>query len=175
MTAFGIHGGQGLRRIMSLSQHQSTAEGLLRQAGSRVTRGRVIVLASLLDANRALTHGEVQARIGRPHRVDRVTLYRILDWLTHSGIAHRISGDDGVWRFTAKAPEHSGVHPHFECNTCGNVICLRGTFELPTVVLPAGFRGDEVELTVKGECAYCRPRTPKAGRSRSARRRTASR
>jgi len=152
---------------MSSPKHEIEAEAILRQTGSRVTRGRVVVLALLLHTNRALTHGEVHAQIGRSERIDRVTVYRVLDWLTQQGIAHRVSADDRVWRFTVETAEHSGTHPHFQCNACGNVICLEETADVPPVALPAGFRGDEVELTVKGICAYCLPRKPRPIRKRA--------
>jgi Fur family ferric uptake transcriptional regulator len=143
---------------MSIDEYQPAAEHLLRQTGSRVTRGRVVVLASLLDARRALTHSEVEARIERLYDIDRVTVYRVLDWLTQLGLAHRISGDDRVWRFTAESEAHSGTHAHFKCNACGDVICLDETVGLPEIPLPPGYRSAEFELTVKGLCASCAPR-----------------
>jgi len=152
---------------MSIIQNQDSAEAMLRETGERVTRGRVVVLACLLDARRALTHAEVEAAIGRAHRMDRVTVYRVLDWLTELGLAHRISGDDRVWRFRAQQHSHRGSHPHFQCNRCGEVVCLDETPKVPTVHLPAGFQGNEVELTVKGVCGECAPRRPsRAARAR---------
>ena len=141
----------------------------MRATGERVTRGRVVVLASLLEAKRALTHGEVESRIERVYEIDRVTVYRVLDWLTQQGLAHRLAGDDRVWRFTAahdSRPRGSGAHshPHFQCNTCGDVICLDEVSTTPRVVLPAGYKSEELEVTVKGQCAMCAPR--KAGTSR---------
>ncbi len=152
---------------MSIMQTQGIAEAMLRETGERVTRGRVVVLACLLDARRALMHAEVEAAIGRAHKMDRVTVYRVLEWLTEMGLAHRISGDDRVWRFRAQRHSHRGSHPHFQCNNCGEVVCLDETPRVPTVQLPAGFQGDEVELTVKGVCGDCAPRrSSRAARAR---------
>jgi Fur family ferric uptake transcriptional regulator len=145
---------------MSVIQSQSVAEAMLRETAERVTRGRVMVLACLLDARRALTHSEVEVAIGRAHTMDRVTVYRVLEWLTEQGLAHRISGDDRVWRFRAQPHSHRGTHPHFQCNTCGEVVCLDETPRVPVVHLPAGFQRGEVELTVKGLCGGCAPRKP---------------
>jgi Fur family ferric uptake transcriptional regulator len=156
---------------MSFAQIQDEAEQLIRQTGSRVTRGRVVVLATLIEAKRALTHSEVEARIDRLYEIDRVTVYRVLEWLTDQGLAHRIAGDDRVWRFNAGThPGHSGSHPHFQCNTCGDVVCLDDTAKVPSVSLPAGFQGEAVELTVKGLCASCAPRRGGARKVRAARR-----
>jgi Fur family ferric uptake transcriptional regulator len=154
-----------------LVHFQEQAEQLLRLTGSRVTRGRVVVLATLLEAEHALTHSEVESRIGRMDGIDRVTVYRVLDWLTQQGLAHRIAGDDRIWRFNAEAePDHSGSHPHFQCNNCGDVTCLEDVPRVPAVHLPPGFRGDSVELTVKGWCAACSPKRTGSGKARTSRR-----
>jgi len=131
------------------------AEHLLRAAGARVTQPRISVLATLLDAPRALTHHEVEQRVRRALPVDRVTVYRVLDWLVSNRLAHRVAGDDRVWRFNAVAGEHAAEHAHFGCNECGRVICLEDVTAPPRVTLPAGYRSQQVEVTVKGLCAAC--------------------
>jgi Fur family ferric uptake transcriptional regulator len=145
------------------------AESILRSTGSRVTRNRVIVLACLLEAQRALTHAEIEERLLALQSIDRVTLYRVLDWLTHQHLAHRIAGDDRVWRFTSEAPDHTGQHPHFRCLDCGDVICLEPG-KPPSVPLPPGYSSQGMELTVTGRCASCAPRQ-RRGRGRSVRER----
>lgn len=131
------------------------AEMLIRGTGARVTRPRMEVLAALLAAERALTHHEVERRLNRAHGIDRVTVYRVLDWLTANGLAHKIAGDDRVWRYNAAGQEHAGQHAHFKCNRCGTVLCLDELGAKSAVRLPAGFRSQQVELTVKGLCAGC--------------------
>jgi len=135
----------------------NSAEHLIRKADARVTRPRIAVLATLLAAPRALTHLEVEQRVRRSQPVDRVTVYRVLEWLVAQGLAHRIAGDDRVWRFNAVADEHADEHAHFKCNRCGTVTCLDEMAARPVVKLPAGFRPQQVELTVKGLCAGCTP------------------
>jgi Fur family ferric uptake transcriptional regulator len=145
------------------------AETTLRATGSRVTRNRVLVLACLLEAQRALTHAEVEERLQGQQAIDRVTLYRVLDWLTHQHLAHRLSGNDRIWRFTAEAEDHAAQHAHFRCLDCGDVICLQPA-RPPSVPLPPGYSGQGLELTVTGHCAACAPRRPR-DRGRSPRRR----
>ena len=91
--------------------------------------------------------------LGTSDAMDRVTLYRVLDWLVAQGLAHRIAGLDRVWRYSIAADAHEG-HAHFQCNHCGKVVCLSGIGER-RVPLPPGFRSERVELTVKGLCAQC--------------------
>jgi len=138
-------------------RHHRQAEVLIRDTGSRVTRPRIAVLAALLAAERALTHQELEQRMNRALGVDRVTIYRVLDWLTAQLLAHKIAGDDRVWRFNAAGHVHGGEHAHFKCNRCGTVLCLDGFSANPKVRLPAGFRPQQIERTVKGLCAGCIP------------------
>lgn len=129
------------------------AETMIRGTGARLTRPRLEVLAALLAAERTLTHHEVEKRLNLAHGIDRVTVYRVLDWLTANGLAHKIAGDDRVWRYNAAG--HAHEHAHFKCNRCGTVICLDEPGTKPAIKLPTGFRPQQVELTVKGLCAGC--------------------
>jgi Fur family ferric uptake transcriptional regulator len=140
------------------------AETLLRRTGARVTRPRIEVLAILLAAGRALTHQQVGRQASRALGIDRVTIYRVLEWLTAQDLAHRIAGEDRVWRFNAAADERAQRHAHFQCNRCGEVICLEKAVAKPSVALPTGYRSQEIELTIRGLCAGCVPAP--AGRRR---------
>ncbi|MCA3099604.1 MAG: transcriptional repressor [Rhodocyclaceae bacterium] len=131
----------------------SSAEQLIRATGARVTQGRILVLEVLQAAGRALTHHEIEAAVAGP--LDRVTVYRVLDWLTREQIAHKIPGDDRVWRFTIAGQKQAHHHAHFQCTDCSQVICLD---DVPTTLrprLPAGYRSAGVEVTVKGQCKSC--------------------
>jgi Fur family ferric uptake transcriptional regulator len=139
---------------------QERAASLVQRTRARVTRQRIEVLAVLLGARRALTHHEIEARVSRGLGMDRVTIYRVLDWLTTRGLAHKIAGDDRVWRFNAADGAHERRHAHFKCNDCGEVICLDKSVTARNIPLPSGYRPHEVELTVKGLCAHCTPRRP---------------
>lgn len=99
--------------------------------------------------------------------MDRVTLYRALEWLTKNGLAHKIAGDDRIWRFRANAEDHSHQHAHFRCTRCTRLICLdtpetshdpHSSPLLPLLAplpLPQGYQSHSFELTVHGLCAEC--------------------
>ncbi len=136
------------------------ARRLVREHGARVTQPRVRVLAELLAAGQALTHLDVQRRVERGEavdHVDRVTLYRVLDWLVEVGLAHRVAGPDRVFRFSVQTPGH-GVHGHFRCTRCERMFCMRentGLGRLVRSILPDRFTEEAIELTVSGCCAEC--------------------
>ena len=136
------------------------AEAMIRRQG-RATPARMRVLAALLAAPRALTHGELERELEQTDPLDRVTLYRVLDWLVQEGLAHKIAGEDRVWRFNASAVEttaHTHQHAHFRCDHCGKVYCLENIATGFALDLPAGFRAEAVELTVAGACPECNAR-----------------
>jgi Fur family ferric uptake transcriptional regulator len=144
------------------------AEVLLRDASVRVTAARVKVLAALLDAPRAFSHQDVQDAFAD---MDRVTLYRALDCLTDAGLAHKISGDDRVFRYSAGAEHGSAYdasrnvphhqHGHFKCTRCAKVFCLDSIGEAGLLrsalqeSLGKGFQSHDIEFTIKGWCAEC--------------------
>ena len=135
----------------------------VRATGARVTGARVKVLAVLMEAGGALAHTDVQRRLEgaeAPELLDRVTLYRVLEWLVEAGLAHRVSGPDRVWRFSAQGAPHEphGQHGHFKCRRCERMFCMKASTGLGRTVramLPDGFAGDGIELTVLGLCADC--------------------
>ena len=140
--------------IMSIN-FQEQAEELIRRTGDRATSGRVRILAVLLSEQRAVTHHEIEERLCDDRRLDRVTLYRVLEWLNEKSLVHRVVSDDRVWRFRANDNAHEHQHPHFECTRCTTVICLDDLNAKYDGPLPAGYRSQEIELTVKGLCAGC--------------------
>ena len=110
--------------------HIPPAEAAIRATGDRLTQPRVAVLATLLASDHAISHLDVTDAVAKHHPIDRVTVYRVLEWLVTMGIAHRIAGDDRVWRFMLNAPKITGKakvhhqHAHFTCSDCGQTFCL---------------------------------------------------
>ena len=136
---------------------RSGIESTIRAAGARVTTARVRVLGVLQAAYGPLTHGNIEDALHHHALpdVDRVTLYRVLDWLADVGLAHKAADARGVFRFSAAAPDaQHGKHVHFRCTGCGRVRCL--DMKLPTPPsLPRGFRLTGMELDIRGECSRC--------------------
>ncbi|MBR7800452.1 Fur family transcriptional regulator [Undibacterium fentianense] len=154
------------------------AESKLRQAKVRVTQARKEVLSVLLVQRRALSHTEMQDALPA---MDRVTLYRALDCLAEVSLAHKITGDDRVFRFSGHQmssqpdsqhpfqAQEKGVtqhqHGHFQCTRCAQVFCLeqpdashtlRDQLQATLQATSAkGFQIHNIEVTIKGWCARC--------------------
>ena len=140
-----------------VSDPEEIAEALLRETGVRATPVREAVLGTLLDAGTPLSQKDLAATPGL-ERVNKVTLYRTLEILANAGIAHRVIGIDGEWRFCSHAPEGgrcTGNHPHFLCLNCGRMACLRDQ-TMPRVNVPEGYDIEGKQLIVYGICPECR-------------------
>ncbi|HEX8988300.1 MAG TPA: transcriptional repressor [Rhodocyclaceae bacterium] len=132
-------------------------QSAIRAAGARVTPARVRVLAALRAATAPQCHAEIEESLAQEAQpaIDRVTLYRVLDWLCSAGLAHKAADARGVFRFSAAQPnvEHAG-HVHFRCTGCGGVFCLKAP-PPPVPALPRGFRLGGMAVDIRGECPRC--------------------
>lgn len=141
---------------MMEADSQSRARALLRAADGRLTPARLAVLEILLGSPVALSHHEIEHAIAqRGQDVDRVTLYRVLEWLVERDLAHRIAAEDRVWRFNAVDRAQAGDHAHFHCTQCGQIVCLDGPESATTFMLPTGYQPERTEITIHGRCPRC--------------------
>ena len=138
-----------------LTNFYEQAVEMIRHTGGRITSGRVRVLGILLSEKQAISDHEIEERIGKKNPLDRVTLYRILEWLDKKGLAHKVISGDRKWRFRTNIYTGSHQHAHFKCSRCTTVICLNDINAEYDWPLPPGYQSQEVELTVKGVCAEC--------------------
>ncbi len=126
---------------------------LIRRTGARATPARVRVLQLLQAAPAAMTRQAIEQSLS-DRALDRVTLYRVLDWLVDSGLAHRNADAQRVFRFSAVAAGEHATHTHFRCEDCGRVFCLDAAAPAAPR-LPEGFSLARIELDLRGRCAEC--------------------
>lgn len=136
------------------------ARRLVAASGGRNTGARRNVLACLIASDRALSHAEIEARL-LESGLDRVTLYRVLDWLVEQSLAHRVgtaggaAGVERAMRFAFTRPEKPHSHAHFQCMQCGRTFCLEDV-AAPVLAVPDGVELQGIELAAFGRCAQCR-------------------
>lgn len=121
------------------------------------------MLGLLRAAAQPLSHRDVEDALAADgHAFDRVTLYRALEWLQTSGLAHKVAGEDRIWRFASRAQADGagghGSHAHFQCRSCGSTLCLDGVPALPAgqARAPRGYQVESASLTLRGLCPACR-------------------
>lgn len=130
---------------------QERARERIQRAGGKVTQPRLVVFVALLDSRQALNHGDVRELLPD---LDRVSLYRTLDWLLQHELVYRMTGEDGQQRYGASIQVEQHHHPHFSCVDCGATSCLPAVAGLP-IQLPPGYRLQQVDIVVKGQCQEC--------------------
>ncbi len=131
------------------------AKEMIRRTGDRATNNRIFILSILLSEQEALTHREIEQRVSMNQQFDRVTLYRVLEWLNKKDLVHKITSDDRVWRFRVNTIAHSPHHAHFMCTRCTRITCL-SELEIDFIpTLPVGYFYQDAEVTIKGLCAEC--------------------
>ena len=143
-------------------------ESTIRATGARVTSSRVQILSLLQAAHEPLSHTNIEELLSKNKlpKIDRVTLYRVLDWLVDVGLAHKANNTRGVFCFSAAVPniEHK-QHMHFRCTDCGSVLCLDAPLP-PPPKLPSGFRLSNIKFDISGECPDCTHHRSQLGQSR---------
>ena len=128
---------------------------LLRDAGLRVTRPRVAVIAALSQAPHSEVDriaADVRAELGA---VSTQAVYDVLRALTDVGLARRIEPAGSPALFEMRVGDN---HHHVVCRQCGavaDVECAHGSAPCLTASNDHGFTIDEAEVTYWGICPGC--------------------
>ncbi|OAJ69348.1 Fur family transcriptional regulator [Methylobacillus sp. MM3] len=133
----------------------NSADQLIQASGQRATPVRSAVLGILMETDAALSHAEILDRLQALGEFDRVTVYRVLDWLVEHGLLHKVAGAGRAWRFRLTRNETMHRHAHFQCNQCGRIFCLPDVQPVLPKKVPASFSVESIELNLKGICDDC--------------------
>ena len=130
---------------------------ILEQSGLAATANRELVMRALKRAGRPVTPQELLVGLdGLDARMNRVTLYRILDLLVEHGLAARHNAGERAFRYCLRAGAPG--HAHFTCTRCGNTQCLDAqglSAGLSDFLTHLPLRVDTAELRFGGVCETC--------------------
>lgn len=89
-------------------------------------------------------------------KLNKTTIYRVLDKLEDDGILHSFLGNKGI-KWYAKsnccgASAHFDVHPHFQCLSCGRMDCLPESIVMPKISNREVMRS---HVLIQGTCDLC--------------------
>ena len=133
----------------------SDFERMLREAGLRVTRPRLAVLAAVHDQPHADTDSLIAAVRRRSGDVSHQAVYDVLHVLTARGLVRRIQPAGSVARYESRVGDN---HHHVVCRSCGaitDVDCAVGSAPCLTASDDGGFAIDEAEVIYWGRCPAC--------------------
>ncbi len=130
-------------------------EVMLRQAGLRVTRPRLAVLAAVRDHPHADTAAITEVARRHLGALSHQAVYDVLAALATAGLLRRIEPQGSVPRYELRVGDN---HHHAVCRTCGvvaDVDCAVGYTPCLTASDDHGFVIDEAEVVYWGTCPTC--------------------
>jgi len=131
---------------------------LLADVGIEPTPLRLLVVWVLDQAGQALAAADILDRVRRQHRVNKVTLYRILDLFVEKGLVGRHSSGDRAFRYCLGPHHSSRPHCHIHCVRCGRTQCVpvaEGLLDLSALAPELAMQVTGVEVRIDGVCAAC--------------------
>ena len=131
---------------------------LLRSAGLEITANRLRLMEMIGGNNYPLPAADIYATLARSSRINRVTVYRILDLLVEHGLVERISTGGRAFYYGLAPNAYHVPHPHFYCLRCGRMDCLNPeSLDVDADALLKTFPGriEKVEIRVDGVCRNC--------------------
>jgi Fur family ferric uptake transcriptional regulator len=128
----------------------------IKDKGLKVTIARIKVLDTLPPNGLALSHNELEPLMGK---IDRITLYRILNDFEAAGLVHKIIDMDGIARFAicrhnCTTTHHNDNHIHFNCTACHKMYCM-DNLPAAAIILPHGFEATGYNTIIYGTCKGC--------------------
>jgi Fur family ferric uptake transcriptional regulator len=131
---------------------------ILEKYGLKKTKNRLDVLQLFLENNTALCHADISAFF--KNKMDRVTLYRVLQSFENKHIIHQFNDWEGIQRY-ALCSSHCSIHHHHQdehahllCVKCQKTFCV--AWEINTQNTITDFAVEEIQINVKGICKDCK-------------------
>ncbi|HRZ32137.1 MAG: transcriptional repressor [Bacteroidota bacterium] len=120
------------------------------------TAMRELVLKVLTEQDRAISLADLEQKFDN---ADKTTLYRTLKTFEENKLIHSIDDGTGSIKYALCKEtcqcNPSDLHVHFLCTKCKHTYCLND-IAIPTIILPADFKLENINMVVKGVCASCK-------------------
>jgi Fur family ferric uptake transcriptional regulator len=130
-------------------------DDILHSRKIKPTAMRELVLKILSEQTVALGLTDLEHHF---EKADRITLYRTLKTFEANKLIHRIEDGTGSVKYAmcnnSCLCNPEDLHVHFHCIICVNTYCLDDNI-IPSVILPADFELQSINMVVKGVCAAC--------------------
>ncbi|MEW7279771.1 transcriptional repressor [Aquimarina sp. 2201CG1-2-11] len=120
----------------------------------RNTQKQELVLEILANASHTMSAETILEAM--PIKINKTTIYRILERFTESGKVHFVTGDDGR-AYYALCKQCSSEHDlhnhiHFQCKYCNQIACLPYTINVPEL---ENYEVQETQFLLIGKCKEC--------------------
>ena len=122
---------------------------------SRKTKTVKMILDLFAETNNAISIIDLVSTFR--NKMNKTTVYRILNRLEKSGILHSFSDKDGLKRYAkgnqkTDTDNKNDLHSHFLCDECGVSTCL--PLEIPIPKIP-NYKINTSQHLLVGQCDNC--------------------
>ncbi|HPS58605.1 MAG TPA: transcriptional repressor [Spirochaetota bacterium] len=130
------------------------SRALLDEKGLKVTRQRIAILDIAIMKESVFSAHDIYHDLGG--ETDLATVYRNLQYFCEENLLREVINKDDRQYFEL-ACVHNPVHPHFYCNSCKNIYCLKEMKISSRGKLSPGkkFKIQETILQFSGICSSC--------------------
>ena len=120
----------------------------------RKTKSIELLLHEFKTQTTAISTVELIKRLNS--KLNKTTIYRVLENLVDDGVLHSFMGNDGVkWYAMCRnctKSTHEDLHPHFECIECGKINCLNTEVIIPKI---QNHKILSSQILIRGLCEKC--------------------
>ncbi len=120
----------------------------------RKTKSIELLLHEFKTQTTAISTIELIKRLNS--KLNKTTIYRVLENLVDDGVLHSFMGNDGVkWYAMCRnctKSTHEDLHPHFECIECGKINCLNTEVIIPKI---QNHKILSSQILIQGLCETC--------------------
>ncbi len=131
---------------------------LLENAQLTPLPNRLMILEIVGNSPSPLSPQEIFEILQRSQKVNKVTIYSIMDLLVANELVERISAGDRSYRYGLAPNGNHPQHPHFYCHQCGNMECLAPeAVNVDTRSIERTFPAliEKIEIRLDGICKSC--------------------
>jgi Fur family ferric uptake transcriptional regulator len=131
-------------------------EIILKNKNLKVTKQRMLILTEMLEYERPLSANDLHFKFN--HAMDLATIYRILCILKEHNILREITSKEEIKYYELSCIHHP-IHPHFFCNSCGKLYCLKilKDDDLKSIRrYGSSFAINEININLNGLCRECK-------------------
>lgn len=141
--------------LFKFADMERQAEIFLDKSGIKATPNRILVLRTLLKSQSPVGLSELEEALPT---MEKSSIFRVLNLFMARHVVHAIEDGRGLAKYEVCMSTGDGhdddLHPHFYCERCRRVTCLRN-IEIPPVELPEGYAMHSLNYMIKGICPEC--------------------
>ncbi len=130
------------------------SRALLDAKGLKITRQRIAILDLVIKKETVFSANDIFYDLGG--EIDLATVYRNLQFFCDEKLVREVINKEDRQYFEL-ACVHNPGHPHFYCNSCKKIFCLKEMKNYYPAKLNPGkrFKVQETMLQFSGICASC--------------------